>query len=41
MTQAEQTGVDSIPLDQIDISDPTLSGNDGRRPWFARHGMNP
>ena len=36
MSQAERAGVHSTPLDQIDVSDPTLFGNDSWRPWFVR-----
>ena len=36
MSQAERSGVHSTPLDQIDVSDPTLFGIDSQRPWFVR-----
>ena len=35
MSQAERSGVDSTPLDQIDLSDPTVFGDDSWRPWFV------
>ena len=36
MSQAERSGVHSTPPDQVDVSDPTLFGNDSWRPWFVR-----
>ena len=36
MSEAPQPGIGNIPLDQIDVSDPNLFGNDNWQPWFAR-----
>lgn len=36
MSEATQLDVNSIPLDQIDVSDPTLYQNDCWQPYFAR-----
>ena len=36
MSEATQSGIGNIPLDQIDVSDPNLFGNDNWQPWFAR-----
>ena len=36
MREALQPGIGNIPLDQIDVSDPNLFGNDNWQPWFAR-----
>ena len=36
MSRAEWSGVLSTPPDPIDVSDPTLLGNDSWRPWYVR-----
>ena len=36
MSEAPQPSVGNIPLDQMDVSDPDLFGNDTWQPWFAR-----
>ena len=36
MSEADLSNVNSIPLAQIGVSDPSIFGNDTWRPWFAR-----
>jgi cytochrome P450 len=36
MSEAKQLDVDSIPLDEIDVSDPTIYQNETWQPYFAR-----
>ena len=36
MSETPQLSVGNVPLDQIDVSDPSLFGNDTWQPWFAR-----
>ena len=36
MSEASQPSVGNIPLDQMDVSDPNLFGNDTWQPWFTR-----
>ena len=36
MSEASQLDVNSIPLDQIDVSDPGIFQNDNWQPYFER-----